>query len=43
MGIACGGADDDDDPPCVTDVGNVCDVETADETSLRRLCADAQQ
>ena len=32
MGIACGGADDDDDPPCATDVGNLFDVETAGET-----------
>ena len=32
MGIACGGADDDDDPQCATDVGNLFDVETAGET-----------
>ena len=32
MGTACGGADDDDDPQCATDVGNLFDVETAGES-----------
>ena len=29
MRIDCGNADDEDDPPCVIDVDDVCDVETA--------------
>ena len=32
VGNDCGGANDDDDPPCATDVGNLCDVKTASET-----------
>ena len=28
IGIGCGGADDEDVPPCVTGVDDVCDVET---------------
>ena len=30
--VACGGAGDDDDPPCVTAEDTVCDVEPADGT-----------
>ena len=31
-GVACGSADDDDDPPCATDVDTVCGVEKAGDT-----------
>ena len=33
MGSDCGGAGDEDDPPCVTGVNDVCDVEAAGGTS----------
>ena len=32
IGIDCGGADDEDDQPCVTGVNDACDVETAGGT-----------
>ena len=35
MGMDCGNADDEDDPPCVIDVGDVCDVETAGGTQVQ--------